>query len=111
MCIATLCIRTRLGTDTEARQGRVANVAANTTYRMKLSCFLLYLLLAMGTEVFVKLQNTVLTRTFAAGEQLASNVYIASARISRKQELVILQSLLFSTPRTNFLLKIGKIAM
>ncbi len=29
----------------------------------------------MGTEVLVKLQNTVLTRTFAAGEQLASNVY------------------------------------
>ena len=29
----------------------------------------------MGTEVLLKLQNTVLTRTFAAGEQLASNVY------------------------------------
>ena len=29
----------------------------------------------MGTEVIVKLQNTVLTKTFAAGEQLASNVY------------------------------------
>lgn len=28
-----------------------------------------------GTEVLVKLQNTVLTRTCAAGEQIASNVY------------------------------------
>jgi hypothetical protein len=29
----------------------------------------------MGTEVIVKLQNTVLTKTFAPGEQLASKVY------------------------------------
>ena len=29
----------------------------------------------MGTEVLVKLQNNVLTRTFAPEDQVASNVY------------------------------------
>ena len=51
----------------------MGNVTAGV-YGEKLSS-LFCVLLAMGTEVIVKLQNTVLTRTFAPGEQLASSVY------------------------------------
>lgn len=62
----------------------------------------------MGTEVLVKVQNTVLLQRES---NLLATYTVSSARTSLKQELVILQSVLFSTPRTNFLLKVGKIAV